>query len=167
MCLRILESKGGGPHIVPWHRSHMWPACLHPVLSRPFSSTVFPLALSLLEWDAPTACHLRSNSSNPLILAIEIIERSMSAHNAIYPKPLLLRKGRSYDEGEVMARLHVVSGQILVVWRMWYIQSTFEDQRYYRPVNTLKNFPETTRFIIKTMSALPSVFIYPVLTTHN
>ena len=152
---------------MPRHGSHARPASLRPVLSGPFSSTVFPLAPSPLEWDAPTACHLGPNSSNSLVLAVEIIERSTSARDAVRPKPPLLRKGRSHDEGEVTAGLHVVSGQILVLWRMWYVQSTFKNQRYYGPANALKNCPETTRFIIETTSTLPSVFIYPALTTHD
>jgi len=59
-----------------------------------------------------------------------------------------------------MAGLHVVSSFLFSGGRGdWdaylgvaakYVQSVFEDQRYYGPADALQNCPETTRFIIKT-----------------
>lgn len=79
-------------------------------------------------------------------------------------KSSLLRKGGSYDEGEAMAGLHVVSSFLFSGGRgdwdaylnvaVKYVQSVFEDSRYYGPADALTNCPETTRFIVKTTSAL-------------
>ena len=92
-------------------------------------------------------------------------------------KSLLLRKGGSYDGGEAMAGLHVVSGFLFSGGRgNWdaylgvaakYAQSKFEDRRYYGPADALENCPETARFIIKTTSASPSILIYLALTTRD
>ena len=74
----------------------------------------------------------------------------------------LLRKNGSYDEGEAMAGLHVVSSFLFSGGRgdwdsylnvaVKYVLSVFEDPRYYGPEDAMKNCPETTRFIIKTTS---------------
>ena len=79
-------------------------------------------------------------------------------------KSSLLRKGGSYDEGEAMAGLHVVSSFLFSGGRgdwdaylgvaVKYVQSVFEDQRYFGPADALRNCAETTRFIIKTTSTL-------------
>ena len=79
-------------------------------------------------------------------------------------KSSLLHKGGSYDEGEAMAGLHVVSSFLFSGGRgdwdaylnvaIRYVQSVFEDQRYFGPADALKNCAETTRFIIKTTSTL-------------
>jgi len=78
-------------------------------------------------------------------------------------KSSLLHKGGSYDEGEAMAGLHVVSSFLFSGGRgdwdaylgvaVKYVQSVFEDQRYFGPADALRNCPDTTRFIIKTTSA--------------
>ena len=92
-------------------------------------------------------------------------------------KSSLLRKGGSYDEGEAMAGLHVVSSFLFSGGRgdwdaylsvaIKYVQSVFEDQRYFGPADALRNCPETTRFIIKTTSALaPSLIICLTLTAR-
>lgn len=75
-------------------------------------------------------------------------------------KSSLLRKSGLYDEGEAMAGLHVVSSFLFSGGRgdwdaylgvaVKYVQTVFEDQRYFGPADALKNCPETTRFIIKT-----------------
>ena len=82
-------------------------------------------------------------------------------------KSSLLRKGGSYDEGEAMAGLHVVSSFLFSGGRgdwdaylgvaIKYVQSVFEDQRYYGPADALRNCAETTRFIIKTTSGFRPV----------
>ena len=74
----------------------------------------------------------------------------------------LLRDSRSYDEGEAMAGLHVVSSFLFSGGRgdwdaylgvaVRYVQTVFEDQRYFGPEDALKNCSDTTRFIIKTTS---------------
>lgn len=79
-------------------------------------------------------------------------------------KSSLLRKSGSYDEGEAMAGLHVVSSFLFSGGRgdwdaylnvaIKYVQSVFEGQRYFGAEDALRNCPETTRFIIKTTSAL-------------
>ena len=84
-------------------------------------------------------------------------------------KSSLLHKGSSYDEGEAMAGLHVVSSFLFSGGRgdwdaylsvaVKYVQSVFEDQRYYGPEDAMKNCSETTRFIIKTTSTFPSNFL--------
>lgn len=76
----------------------------------------------------------------------------------------LLREGGSYDEGEAMAGLHVVSSFLFSGGRgdwdaylhvaVKYVQTVFDDQRYFGPEDALKNCSETTRFIIKTTSTL-------------
>ena len=78
-------------------------------------------------------------------------------------KSSLLRQEGSYDEGEAMAGLHVVSSFLFSGgrgdWDVYlgvaikYVQSVFESQRYFGPEDALKNCAETTRFIIKTTSA--------------
>ena len=83
-------------------------------------------------------------------------------------KSSLLRKGGSYDEGEAMAGLHVVSSFLFSGGRgdwdaylgvaVKYVQSVFEDQRYFGPADALRNCPDTTRFIIKTTSAFHPAF---------
>lgn len=80
----------------------------------------------------------------------------------------LLRESGSYDEGEAMAGLHVVSSFLFSGGRgdwdaylsvaVKYVQTVFEDQRYYGPEDALKNCSETTRFIIKTTSTFGSLF---------
>ena len=104
---------------------------------------------------------------------------SVNGTNTFYYrlKSSLLRKGGSYGEGEAMAWLHIVSSFLFSGGRGdWdaylgvatkYVQSIFEDRRYYGPADALKNFLETTRFIIKTTSTLASILIYPGLTTHD
>ena len=84
-------------------------------------------------------------------------------------KSSLLRKGGSYDEGEAMAGLHVVSSFLFSGGRgdwdaylgvaIKYVQSVFDDQRYFGPADALKNCTETTRFIIKTTSGLPPSYL--------
>jgi len=84
-------------------------------------------------------------------------------------KSSLLRKGGSYDEGEAMAGLHVVSSFLFSGGRgdwdaylgvaVKYVQSVFEDQRYFGPADALRNCPDTTRFIIKTTSAFDSAIV--------
>ena len=84
-------------------------------------------------------------------------------------KSSLLRKGGSYDEGEAMAGLHVVSSFLFSGGRgdwdaylgvaVKYVQSVFEDQRYFGPADALRNCPDTTRFIIKTTSAFHPSFL--------
>jgi hypothetical protein len=80
-------------------------------------------------------------------------------------KSSLLRKGGTYDEGEAMAGLHVVSSFLFSGGRgdwdsylnvaVKYVQGVFDDSSYYGPEDALRNCPETTRFIIKTTSELP------------
>jgi len=93
-------------------------------------------------------------------------------------KSSLLHKGGSYDEGEAMAGLHVVSSFLFSGGRGdWdaylnvaakYVQSVFEDQRYYGPADALRNCPDTTRFIIKTTSASPPfLFIWRLVHAAN
>jgi C6 transcription factor Pro1 len=84
----------------------------------------------------------------------------------------LLRESGMYDEGEAMAGLHVVSSFLFSGGRgdwdaylsvaVKYVQTVFEDPRYFGPTDALKNCSETTRFIIKTTSTLarsPSLFL--------
>jgi hypothetical protein len=93
-------------------------------------------------------------------------------------KSSLLRQEGSYDEGEAMAGLHVVSSFLFSGgrgdWDVYlgvaikYVQSVFENQRYFGPEDALKNCPETTRFIIKTTSAFhPRIFFRVDHTTHQ
>ena len=78
----------------------------------------------------------------------------------------LLRESGSYDEGEAMAGLHVVSSFLFSGGRgdwdaylgvaVRYVQTVLDDQRYFGAEDALKNCSETTRFIIKTTSTLGS-----------
>lgn len=93
-------------------------------------------------------------------------------------KSSLLRKNASYNEGEAMAGLHVVSSFLFSGGRgdwdaylnvaIKYVQSVFEDQRYFGPADALQNCPETTRFIIKTTSAWFSTLVrFVILIEHH
>lgn len=87
----------------------------------------------------------------------------------------LLRESGSYDEGEAMAGLHVVSSFLFSGGRgdwdaylsvaIKYVQTVFDDQRYFGPEDAVKNCSETTRFIIKTTSTL--VFISLLCLTED
>ena len=111
---------------------------------------------------------VRDNYAVPVSAGTTALITSANDTDAFYYrlKSSLLRKGGPYDEGEAMAGLHVVSSFLFSGGRgdwdaylsvaIKYVQSVFEDQRYYGPADALKNCPETTRFIIKTTSTLPT-----------
>ena len=115
---------------------------------------------------------VRDNYAVPVSAGTTTLMSSANDTDTFYYrlKSSLLRKGGSYDEGEAMAGLHVVSSFLFSGGRgdwdaylgvaIKYVQSVFEDQRYFGPADALKNCLETTRFIIKTTSALaPSLII--------
>lgn len=105
---------------------------------------------------------VRDNYAVPVAGASTALITSANDTDTFYYrlKSSLLHKGGGYDEGEAMAGLHVVSSFLFSGGRgdwdaylsvaVKYVQSVFEDQRYYGPEDALKNCPETTRFIIKT-----------------
>lgn len=108
---------------------------------------------------------VRDNYAAPVAAGSTALISSANDTDTFYYrlKSSLLRKGGSYDEGEAMAGLHVVSSFLFSGGRgdwdaylgvaVKYVQSVFEDQRYFGPADALRNCPDTTRFIIKTTSA--------------
>jgi len=73
--------------------------------------------------------------------------------SSLFPK-------KTYNEGEAMAGLHVVSSFLFSGgrgdWDLYlgiatkFVQSVFEDSRFYGPEDVLMNCADSTRFIIKT-----------------
>ena len=109
---------------------------------------------------------VRDNYAAPVAAGSTALISSANDTDTFYYrlKSSLLHKGGSYDEGEAMAGLHVVSSFLFSGGRgdwdaylgvaVKYVQSVFEDPRYFGPADALRNCPDTTRFIIKTTSAL-------------
>ena len=123
---------------------------------------------------------VRDNYAAPLAAGSTALISSANDTDTFYYrlKSSLLRKGGSYDEGEAMAGLHVVSSFLFSGGRgdwdaylgvaVKYVQSVFEDQRYFGPADALRNCPDTTRFIIKTTSAFhPAFCLFDVETRES
>ena len=113
---------------------------------------------------------VRDNYAVPVATGSRTLMTSANDTDTFYYrlKSSLLQRRGSYDEGEAMAGLHVVSSFLFSGGRgdwdaylnvaIKYVQSVFEDQRYYGAEDALRNCPETTRFIIKTTSTFASPF---------
>jgi hypothetical protein len=109
---------------------------------------------------------VRDNYAVPISGGTEPIISSANDTDTFYwrLKSSLLHKGGVYDEGEAMAGLHVVSSFLFSGGRgdwdaylgvaIKYVQSVLEDPRYYGPADALEKCSDTTRFIVKTTSAL-------------
>lgn len=75
---------------------------------------------------------------------------------------LLHKDAYQVNEGEAMACLHVVSSflfsggrgdwDVYLTIAVKYVQSLFDDPRYYGPEDVIRNCSDSTRFIIKTTS---------------
>jgi hypothetical protein len=102
--------------------------------------------------------------SNAMSVSLVNTALPYEAHpNVFYERlRLSLLSKSSYDEGEAMACLHVVSSFLFSGgrgdWDVYldiaskYVMYALEDPNYYSPEDVLRHCPETTRFIVKTTS---------------